>query len=254
MNGGAGDDTLAGGGGTNVYAFNNNWGNDWINSTSTSDLVDLSTVTTNLNITMWSTNGNEVSDGANTISWTGVIENINLGSGNDNLSGDNGNNNIFSGAGNDSINAGGGNDTIRGGTGNDTLNGGTGNDLYLFSLNDGQDSIQENDSTTGNLDTVSLDGTITKSNVAIYMQNGNLQIGYQGDSADLITVQGQNTSTGSIERLQASDGTFMTNSDINTVIQNMASYATSNGISFTSLNDVKNNTGLMNIVAAGWHT
>ena len=255
LSGGTGNDLLNGGAGNNVYAFSNNWGSDTINSSSGTDTVDLSAVTRNLSVTMWATAGPEVSDGTSAIHWSvNNIENLNTGSGNDTINADNGNNILSGGAGNDIMNANNGNDTLTGGAGNDTLNGGTGNDWYRFALGDGQDVIQENDSTTGNLDTVSFNNTVTKSNVAFFMLNGNLQMGYVGNSADLITVQGQNTASGSVERFQASDGTFMTNADVNAVIQNMASYATTHGVSFTSLNDVKNNTGLMSLVAAGWHS
>ena len=254
LNGGAGNDTLNGGAGSNVYGFSNNWGSDLINPTSGLDTVDLSAVTASLNVTLWSTAGNEVSDGLNTMNWNGVIANINLGSGNDVLNADNGHNSILGGAGNDVLNGNGGNDTLNSGAGNDTLNGGIGNDWYRFALGDGQDLIQENDSTSGNLDTVRFNNTVNKSNVAFFMLNGNLQMGYVGNSADLITVQGQNTASGSVERFQASDGTYMTNADVNAVIQSMTTYATNNGISLTSLNDVKNNTGLMSLVAAGWHS
>ena len=255
LNGGTGNDLLNGGAGNNVYAFSNNWGSDTINSSSGTDTVDLSAVTRNLSVTMWATAGPEVSDGTSAIHWSvNNIENLNTGSGNDTINADNGNNILSGGAGNDTINANDGNDTLTGGAGNDTLNGDTGNDWYRFALGDGQDLIQENDSTSGNLDTVRFNNTVNKSNVAFFMLNGNLQMGYVGNSADLITVQGQNTASGSVERFQASDGTYMTNADVNTVIQSMTTYATNNGISLTSLNDVKNNTGLMNIVAAGWHS
>jgi hypothetical protein len=40
---------------------------------------------------------------------------------------------------------------------------------------------------------------------------------------------------------------------VNLIIQNMSNYASSNGIALTSLNDVKNNADLMNIVATAWH-
>jgi hypothetical protein len=37
------------------------------------------------------------------------------------------------------------------------------------------------------------------------------------------------------------------------VIQAMSSYATNNSVSFTSLNDVENNTNLMGIINGAWH-
>ena len=66
-------------------------------------------------------------------------------SGNDILNGGSGGNDlIFAGAGNDTVDGGNGDDLLVGGTGNDTLFGGGGNDTYLFALNDGIDTINEN--------------------------------------------------------------------------------------------------------------
>jgi hypothetical protein len=42
--------------------------------------------------------------------------------------------------------------------------------------------------------------------------------------------------------------------DVNPVIQSMASYATNNDVSFTSLADVKNHSHLMTIVTNSWHS
>ena len=66
-------------------------------------------------------------------------------SGNDTLNGGSGGNDlIFAGAGNDTVDGGRGNDLLVGGTGNDTIFGGGGDDTYLFALNDGIDTINEN--------------------------------------------------------------------------------------------------------------
>ena len=71
-------------------------------------------------------------------------------SGNDNLNGGSGGNDlIFAGAGNDTVDGGNGDDLLVGGTGNDTLFGGGGNDTYLFALNDGIDTINENGGSNG---------------------------------------------------------------------------------------------------------
>ena len=70
-------------------------------------------------------------------------------SGNDSLNGGGGNDLIFAGAGNDTVDGGNGDDLLVGGTGNDTLFGGGGKDTYLFALNDGIDTINENGGATG---------------------------------------------------------------------------------------------------------
>ncbi len=70
-------------------------------------------------------------------------------SGNDSLNGGGGNDLIFAGAGNDTLDGGNGDDLLVAGTGNDSLFGGGGNDTYLFALNDGIDTINENGGSNG---------------------------------------------------------------------------------------------------------
>ena len=139
-----GNDTLSGGAGNNVYRFTNNWGSDTLVSTSGTDTVDLSAVTSNLAVTMWATSGNEVSDTVNTINWTtSNFENLIAGSGNDAITADNGNNLIYGGAGNDTIYGNNGNDTLIGGLGNDSLNGGANDDTYIFANGFGIDTLND---------------------------------------------------------------------------------------------------------------
>jgi hypothetical protein len=95
----------------------------------------------------------------------------------------------------------------------------------------------------------------SKLDLAIFKtSSGDLQIGWVGNSNDLITVQHQNTVDTAIERLQLDDGSYMTSADVNLIIQTMSSYAVSNGVSFSSLTDVESNSNLMAIVNNGWHT
>jgi len=148
--GGAGNDTFNDGGGNDTYLYANNWGSDLINESTGIDTVDLSAVTTNLNVNMASGSGNEVSDTTNLINWTGAIENITTGSGIDTINGTSGDNYITSGVGSDAIWA---------ALGNDTIDGGDGNDRYVYTGAWGNDSIIDS---SGN-DT--LDFTSTSLNV-----------------------------------------------------------------------------------------
>ena len=115
-------------------------------------------------------------------------------SGNDNLNGGSGGNDlIFAGAGNDTVDGGNGNDLLVGGAGNDTLFGGGGNDTYLFGLNDGIDTINENGGATrgGGNDQI----TIMANGAALSSLNflnsvagagGNLVIDYNGQQITVI--------------------------------------------------------------------
>jgi Ca2+-binding RTX toxin-like protein len=212
----------------------------------------------------------------NTLTATAAGNSMFGGDGNDYLYGGDGNDTVSGEAGNDFLNGGGGNNILQGGAGNDslyadyynnvandgnnTLVGGIGSDLlqgggvsdtYQFSKGDGQDTIIDG----GGSDKVLLDNTIAKANVALFQTSaGNLQIGYTNSAGDLITVQGQNTANGVVERFQLGDGSYLSNADVNNVIQAMSSYASSHGASFTSLSDVEHNANLMSIINTAWHT
>jgi len=71
------------------------------------------------------------------------------GDGNDTLSGVGGNDTLYGDAGNDVLDGGTGDDRLIGGLGNDTLVGGDGSDTYVFARGDGQDTIDNTDSSTG---------------------------------------------------------------------------------------------------------
>ncbi len=70
-------------------------------------------------------------DNANTLSGLGGNDTIYGGGGNDVINGDDGNDWLFGDAGNDTVNGGSGNDYVYGGDGNDILDGGSGNDVLV---------------------------------------------------------------------------------------------------------------------------
>jgi Ca2+-binding RTX toxin-like protein len=282
--GGTGNDTLNsqttnasldGGSGNDLYYMsdNNTSGTNTIADASGNDTVSFwysspSSATFVINL---DTTGTEVTSGSYSIDWAqGIIENIIAGSGNDSIAGSSADNMLNGGYGNDTIDGGSGNDTllgyvgydsILGGVGDDwidgggytdSLYGGSGNDTYNFATDYGVGDII-NDS-GGTADKVTFDSTIGQSKVAMFIDgSGNLQIGYT-DSASTITVQSQTTSSNTIERFELSNGYYLTDADVTQVISDMASYASAHSISFTSLDDVKNDTNLMAIMNAAWHT
>jgi len=173
------------------------------------------------------------------------------GSGDDILYGDAGNDYIDGGAGSDLIYGGDGNDTLHGGTGDDLLFGGDGDDTYIFDLGDGNDLISD---TSGD-DTVQFTSSVNKSNIAIFTSGSNLVIDYGTSSGeDIITIRNQSTASSAIERFELSDGTFLTNTDINQIIQDMTAFAANNDIDLSDVSEVKNNADLMAIIANSWHT
>lgn len=153
-----------------------------------------------------------------------------------------------SAAGDDYVYGYGGNDTIIGGIGNDYLDGGEGSDTYFFNKGDGQDRICDT-GYDGETDTIVFDHTVLKQTVAFFRSGSELSIAY-GD-ADYITVLDQDAA--GIGKVQISGGFCLTDADINAIIQQITTYGDSNGISLTSVDDVKGNREVMNIIANAWH-
>jgi len=240
----SGDNSLAGAAGNDSYVFNSAWGNDTIIDSSGRDTINLSALTTGVSVNLASlSNGNEVSTTGGSINWdsTSYIENAITGSGNDILYGSSGNDFLVAGAGNDQLN---------GLTGNDTLVGGDGNDTYGFAKGRGQDVIFD----SSGKDTALLGNTVLQNQVALFKTaSGDLQIGFTDNASDLLTVKNFATSGNQVEKFLLSTGNYLTNADVNSVIQAMSSYAVSNGVSFTSLADVEANSNLMGIINAAWH-
>ena len=100
-----------------------------------------------------------------------------------------------------------GNNVFDGGIGNDYLQGGQGNDTYLFNLGGGQDTINDYDSTNGNLDTLRFGVGITADDISFSRSGNDIVLGINGTS-DQVTIQ--NWITGDayrIEKVAFADGT-----------------------------------------------
>ncbi|CAH1208159.1 hypothetical protein PAECIP111893_02849 [Paenibacillus plantiphilus] len=159
--------------------------------------------------------------------------------GNDQLSGGSGNDRLYGGAGNDFLDGGSGDDTLDGGTGSDTLlggsgsdqlsggadadildgglgddslDGGTGNDTYLFRRGDGQDTIRDYDSASGNVDILKL-LDIAHDDVMLSRIGNDLIISISG-STDSLTVQGYFNINYRMEQIQFGDGTIWSYEDV----------------------------------------
>ena len=142
-------------------------------------------------------------------------------------------------------------DPLTGGTGNDALNGGAGQDTYRFALGDGIDTITDTGSDSGNEDKIAFGEDVNRDGTAIYSDGTNLTVAY--GETDRLVVSSQFSSSYGIEKMQSADGLFLTNGDINGIIQDMAAFAQTNGIPMTSVEDVRRNQDLMNIIVNSWH-
>ena len=149
-------------------------------------------------------------------------------------------------------------DTLEGGTGNDTLEGGAGDDVYVFKRGDGQDTISDYDhySTTKNYynagnDTISFGAGITQDDITFDFDGSDLSIQYGVN--DSILVQNQSNVNNAIERFELSDGNFLSNSDLDLMIQQLNAYAVDNGIDTLNNDTIRNNEEMMQIVTSSWN-
>ncbi|MEI7475390.1 MAG: calcium-binding protein [bacterium] len=138
-------------------------------------------------------------------------------------------------------------DIIIGGKGNDTLYGLEGNDTYLFNKGDGNDFVAD---TQGN-DEIIFGKDISKNDISFFKVDNDLKINY--GNGDEITIANQFFQPFTIEKISLNDGSFLSNNDINLIIQNMASYSQEKGLTLTSATDVKSNSELMTVISNSWH-
>jgi len=139
--------------------------------------------------------------------------------------------------GDDTITANGGDDRLDGGMGEDTLRGGSGNDTYLWSRDDGDDTIDDGNASIGDTDTLVL-RDVSSSDITLTRVTGtdDLVITITGGTGadEVITVEGQFNDVDSgygLEAIEFSDGEIWTLNDIigNTVVEGTSSDDTLDG-------------------------
>jgi Ca2+-binding RTX toxin-like protein len=142
-------------------------------------------------------------------------------------------NNVLTGnSGNNTLTGAAGNDTLSGGLGNDIVNGGTGNDTYQFGRGDGQDTVQDNDATAGNSDTMLFGATINPLDLVLSRQVNDLRLAIHG-STDQVTIQNwYNGTANQTETIQAGNGQHLLNSQVNQLIQAMATFTSQTGLTW----------------------
>ena len=134
--------------------------------------------------------------------------------------------------------------------GNDDMNGGAGDDTYRFTLGDGIDTINNSDAI--GFDTVAFGADIGQTSVGLFRNGNNLEIGYS--DIDKVSVSNYFANANSmVDEVNLADGSYLSAADINQVIQDIAAYAVNEGIGMNSINDVRHNEQLMNLVISSWH-
>ena len=253
-----GNDTLRGDNGNDVYVYSEGDGNDFLddNGTTASEvdtlkLIDIASTDVNLRqsgndlmidilatsetiqvddrfVSAGSARGIELiefSDGVRVeVLDNPVAESVIDGtSGSDTLTGWGFSDRISGGADNDTLVGNEGDDVLIGGAGNDHLNGDDGSDLYIWSVGDGNDFINENGADLGSESPVSVEGAdtlllegVNVDAVSFWRANGtdDLQISIGGETI-FVDSQFENAVGGDgIEFVEFGDGTVWSLSDI----------------------------------------
>ena len=248
--GGAGTDNLAGGDGDDTFlhegedtaydTFNGGEGYDQVLGGNGDDVIRVHNFNGDHTVELIDGGG-----GTNVIAGNSYSNNIDLS--NTTLTNID---HIDAGSGNDTVIGSDGDDIIIGGAGSDSLSGDTGNDIYNFSLGDGSDTINNNDES--GFDIISFSENIAYTDIGLYRNGNNLEIGY--GSSDKVNVNNFfSSSDHEVDQVQVADGYYITATDINQIIQDMAAYAVNEGINLNSLNDVNQNQELMTMIANSWH-
>ena len=140
---------------------------------------------------------------------------------------------------------------LAGGAGNDTLRGGFGNDTYLIHRGEGQDVITENDGTAGNSDRLQYGVTINPLDLVITRQVNDLRLAVHG-SADQVTIRDWYVSTDHhIETVQAGTGALLLSTQVDQLIQAMASFSQQSGLTWDQAIDQRPQ-DVQAILAASW--
>lgn len=86
------------------------------------------------------------------------------------------------------------------------------------------------------------------------MFNGNnLSIRY-GEGGSITVNNYVDNAAYQIEKIELEGGNFITNSQINKIIQDINAYAKDNGITAISHDTIRNNQDMMSIVMSGWNS
>ena len=125
---------------------------------------------------------------------------------------------------------------ITGAGGADRLMGGAGNDNYLYERGDGTDRIIENDPTSGNMDSLLL-GTATgirAIDVVLSRSANDLRLAIGSTSDGVIVQDWYLGSAFQVENLRSSDGRVLMANRVDQLIQAMAAYTATTGLSWAA--------------------
>ncbi len=238
----AGSDTLIGGTGNDIYVLKNS-------SASITEAVGEGddTILSSVNYTL--TAGTEVE----TIQLTGYEE--------INATGNELDNTLIGNSARNILTDNEGNNTIIGGKGSDILFGDAGNNTYVFDTESYIDFVW--DSGTTSTDIVQFKDDVDKNDIAFFSSDSSVVF---GENNPVLKVDYGNDSTShqnlvelydhsKIEELRVTDGNLtyvLDSSDINNIINEIASYNSSHADTVDSVEEVKANEELMTFINSSW--
>jgi Ca2+-binding RTX toxin-like protein len=142
------------------------------------------------------------------------------------LTGNTGANVLDGGQGNDKLSGGEGDDRLIGGEGNDVLTGGKGSDIYVFARGYGSDTIDENDSTEGNADQISIGDGIDADQLWFRHVGNNLEISVIGTTDKIVVKNWYLGSQYHVENIRVSDGAMqLLDTRVENLVQAMAAFS-----------------------------
>jgi Ca2+-binding RTX toxin-like protein len=209
LDGGLGADTLMGAAGDDLYIVNETGDSAIENANEGTDTV-VSAVT-------YSLSGTHVEN----LTLSGTVAINGTGNSLDNILTGNSADNTLTGSG--------GNDMLDGAGGNDILKGGAGADVYRFGPGSGADTISENSALASEADRVEINSQ-PLSLIFSRLGSGNkLQVSLHGTS-DTLTVQDWYSDTSrQTEVFQAADGRSLLHTQVEQLIQAMATFSANHG-------------------------
>lgn len=111
---------------------------------------------------------------------------------------------------------------LKGNSANNTLTGGTGNDTYQFDRNSAVDTIVENDSTSGNKDTLSFASDIAADQLWFVKSGNNLEVSVIGTSNKAVVKDWYLGNAYHVEELKSGNGLTLLDTQVQNLVSAMA--------------------------------
>lgn len=161
-------------------------------------------------------------------------------------------NSLIGDMGSNVLSGGAGDDRLIGSAGTDVLVGGTGNDRYQFDRGDGRDVMRDKDRTAGNQDRLAFGGTINPLDLVLERQANDLRLRVYGSGDQVLIDRWYSAGAmNHIETIQAGNGELLLSTQVNQLIQAMASFSQQSGLTWDQAIDQRPQ-DVQAVLAASW--